>query len=287
MLVNVQERQEFTNGKITNLMSMDASRVDFAAGYCHFGWTAIVQLIIILVILIINIGASALVGYGLLMLAGPIVAKCVGIVHRKRLKSTSLTDARVRVIQEILKSMRTIKLYAWETFFLQKVGGIRESELNLERWVSTMEAGVNAIAMSLPIYASMLAFVTYSVTGHELNPANIFSSIVLFNMMRIPLMFLPRVIGGCIDAWVGLGRMEKLLFADELEKVVVECDTEFAISVNEGDFAWETEEELEKKEKKEAKTNGLQNNKALHTVFPQTLKLIPPVERPLAKSKDR
>jgi ATP-binding cassette subfamily C (CFTR/MRP) protein 1 len=248
-------------------MSMDASRVDFAAGYCHFCWTVIAQLIIILVILVINIGPSALVGYGLLIFTGPIVVKFIGIVHRKRFKSTSLTDARVRAIQEILKSMRTIKLYAWEMYFLKKVGDIRESELNLERRLSTVEAAVNAMVTSLPIYASMLAFVTYSITGHALNPANIFSSIVLFNMMRTPLMFFPRVLSGSIDAWVGIGRMEKFLFADELEKVVVECDTEFAISVDGGDFAWEADGDIGKREKKEAKRNSLQSHKVLHAVI--------------------
>lgn len=48
----------------------------------------------------------------------------------------------------------------------------------------------NAIAISLPALASVLAFVVYSATGHSLNAADIFSSLTLFNLLRMPLMFL-------------------------------------------------------------------------------------------------
>ena len=48
----------------------------------------------------------------------------------------------------------------------------------------------NAVAISLPALASVLAFVVYSATGHSLNAADIFSSLTLFNLLRMPLMFL-------------------------------------------------------------------------------------------------
>ena len=50
----------------------------------------------------------------------------------------------------------------------------------------------NAIAMSMPAIASVLAFVTYSASGHQLQPASIFSSLALFNLLRLPLLFLRK-----------------------------------------------------------------------------------------------
>src|SRR5204862_6774991 len=96
----------------------DSSRVDFATGYCHVGWVAFVQVCIILAILIINIGPSALAGFGLLILSAPVIARIVRKLAKKRLNSTKFTDARVRLTQEILNSMRVIKYYAWEKSFL-------------------------------------------------------------------------------------------------------------------------------------------------------------------------
>lgn len=49
---------------------------------------------------------------------------------------------------------------------------------------------MNAVAMSLPALASVIAFVTYSATGHDLEPSIIFTSLTLFNLLRLPLMFL-------------------------------------------------------------------------------------------------
>ena len=47
-----------------------------------------------------------------------------------------------------------------------------------------------AVAMSLPALASVVALVTYTLTGHPFNPAVVFTSLTLFNLLRLPLMFL-------------------------------------------------------------------------------------------------
>jgi hypothetical protein len=53
-----------------------------------------------------------------------------------------------------------------------------------------VRAANNAVAFSLPVLASILAFVTYSLSGHTLNAAVIFTSLTLFNLLRMPLLFL-------------------------------------------------------------------------------------------------
>jgi len=50
----------------------------------------------------------------------------------------------------------------------------------------------NAMAMTMPVLASIPAFITYSATGHTLDPGVIFTSLSLFNLLRIPLMFLRK-----------------------------------------------------------------------------------------------
>jgi ATP-binding cassette, subfamily C (CFTR/MRP), member 1 len=227
-------------------MSTDVGRVDFAAGWVHMGWVAIVQVSIMLTILLINIGPSALAGFGLLVVAGPILGKAVRTLHTKRRKSTKFTDARVRLIQEILSSMRAIKVYTWEKSFLGRVYDIRLSELKIVRYLLMLKTAINAVSMCIPVYASILAFMTYSLTGNTLNPANVFSSLTLFNMLRMPLMFLPRVISASIDAWVALGRIQRLLMADEINKPLIDYKSEFAISMDKGRFIWEVENVVEK-----------------------------------------
>ena len=50
----------------------------------------------------------------------------------------------------------------------------------------------NALAIALPTLASVLSFVVYSLAGHPLDPANIFASLTLFQLLRMPMMFLRK-----------------------------------------------------------------------------------------------
>lgn len=234
-------------------MSTDASRVDYGAEYFHQSWTSVIQMCVILVILLINIGYSALAGFALLVVCGPVLGKVIRKLHTKRRKSTKFTDARVRLMQEILGSMRAIKFYTWETPFLKRVSEIRKSELKIVKYLLLLKAGINAVSLSIPIYASILAFTTYSVVGNTLEPSKIFSSLTLFNLMRNPLMYLPKVISASIDAWVALGRMQGMLLAEELESPDVDLEAEFAVSVWGGKFVWEAEQKLETEKPRKTK----------------------------------
>lgn len=60
------------------------------------------------------------------------------------------------------------------------------------RIIVVLRAGIVAIAMSLPILASVLAFIVYGLK-HSLDPATIFTSLTLFNMLRMPLMLFRKL----------------------------------------------------------------------------------------------
>ena len=50
-----------------------------------------------------------------------------------------------------------------------------------------------------------MTFVTYSLSGHSLNPAIIFTSLQFFNIIKNPITFLPLALTACTDAVVGMG----------------------------------------------------------------------------------
>src|ERR1700730_15454922 len=58
--------QNFTMGKITNLMSTDTTRIDFLCGYFHIIWAAPVVPLIGLGLLICNLGVSGLAGFAIM-----------------------------------------------------------------------------------------------------------------------------------------------------------------------------------------------------------------------------
>ncbi|KAK5307030.1 ATP-binding cassette transporter yor1 [Exophiala xenobiotica] len=228
------------NGKIVNLMSVDTYRVDQASGLFHIMWTSPIQVIIVLVVLCVNIGYSALAGYALLFIMLPLLTMAIKALLMRRKKINKVTDQRVTLTQEILGSVRFVKFFGWETSFLNRLKELRKREIRAIQILLSIRNAINAVAMSMPVFASMLSFITYSLTDHGLNPARVFSSLALFNSLRMPLNLLPLVLGQVTDAMNSLQRIQEFLLSEEqTDEVIWDENMESAIEVDHASFTWE------------------------------------------------
>ena len=70
-------RHVHPNGKLVDHISTDAPRIDFAAQFFHMGWTAPIQLIICLIILLVNLGQSALAGFAVFVVIIPLQTRAM------------------------------------------------------------------------------------------------------------------------------------------------------------------------------------------------------------------
>ncbi|KAA8575269.1 hypothetical protein MFRU_002g01950 [Monilinia fructicola] len=230
----------WANGRVVNLMSVDTYRVDQASGMFHLVWTAPVSCIITLILLLINLTYSALAGFGLLVVGLPLLTKAVKGLFARRKTINKITDQRVSLTQEILQAVRFVKYFGWETAFLDRLAAIRNKEIRSIQILLSIRNAINAVSMSMPIFASMLAFITYSLTSHGLSPARVFSSLALFNSLRLPLNLLPMVIGQVIDAWSSIYRIQEYLLSEEQEDdAKPDHELEGAIVLQGADFTWE------------------------------------------------
>ncbi|KAL8745735.1 MAG: hypothetical protein Q9190_002174 [Brigantiaea leucoxantha] len=228
------------NGRVINLMSVDTYRIDQASGMCHMVWTSPIAILITLVVLLVNLTYSALAGFALLVIGIPALTKAIKLLFARRRSINKITDQRVSLTQEVLQSVRFVKYFGWETSFLERIGQIRKREIRSIQILLAIRNAINAVSMSLPIFASMVSFITYSLSKHALNPAPIFSSLALFNSLRMPLNLLPLVIGQVIDAWASIGRVQDFLLAEEQkEDVQWDLEGENAISMKNAQFTWE------------------------------------------------
>lgn len=228
------------NGRIINLMSTDTYRIDQASGMFHMIWTSPISIVLTLVLLLINLTYSALSGFGLLVISMPILGRTIRSLFRRRMRINKITDQRVSLTQEILQAVRFVKYFGWETSFLERIKEIRDREIRSIQILLAMRNGINAVSMSMPIFASMLSFITYSLSQHALNPAPIFSSLALFNSLRLPLNLLPLVIGQVIDAFSSVQRIQEFLLAEEAaDDIKWDKENKNAIIIKNADFTWE------------------------------------------------
>ncbi|KAL9081423.1 MAG: hypothetical protein Q9159_007319 [Coniocarpon cinnabarinum] len=234
--------QGYSNGRIVNLMSTDTYRVDQASGMFHMVWTAPISILVTLVLLLINLRASALAGFGLLVVVMPLLAKAIKILIARRRAVNKITDQRVSLTQEVLHAVRFIKYFGWETSFLGRLSNLRSQEIRSIQFILAIRNGINAVSMSMPIFAAMLAFIAYAYThtGSQFEPARIFSSLALFNSIRLPLNMLPLVLGQVTDAVSSIGRIQDFLLAeDEQDSAIWDYKSTHAVVIENGSFTWE------------------------------------------------
>lgn len=131
----------------------------------------------------------------------PVQLKAMTAMFTLRVKVMRWTDQRTKKIQEVLGGMKILKLFAWETPYLAFIHRARTNELKILRSLLVTRAGTMALAMSLPLLGSVLAFVTYSAVGNGRgNPSAVFTALTLFNLLRMPLLMLPVALGTITDA---------------------------------------------------------------------------------------
>ncbi|KAI0073467.1 ABC protein [Panus rudis PR-1116 ss-1] len=246
-------RTTLPNSALVNHISTDVSRVDACAQWFHATWTAPIQVTVCLIILLVQLGPSALAGFSLFIVCIPLQERAMTSQFNIRKKTNKWTDARAKIIHEVLGAMRVVKYFSYEVPFLSRLYDIRKHELFGIRKIQIARSANIALAFSVPVLAATLAFVTYTSTSHGFDVAIIFSSFSLFQLLRQPLMFLPRALSATTDAQNALVRIKKIFMAPLREgpAFIIDPEQEYAVEIKGATFEWE--ESASAKEAREAK----------------------------------
>ncbi|KIK99142.1 hypothetical protein PAXRUDRAFT_132675 [Paxillus rubicundulus Ve08.2h10] len=239
-------RVKLTNAALVNHISTDVSRIDECAQW-FVTWTAPIQVTVCLIILLVQLGPSALAGFALFVLIIPIQGRVMSLQHRIRSRSMVWTDQRAKVLLEVLSGMRVVKYFSYEVPFLQKIFELRKQELReIQRILRTASANM-ALASSLPVLAATMAFVTYTLTAHNFNIAIIFSSLSLFNLLRQPMIFMPRALSTIPDAASAIERLSDIFKAELIkgDTLVIDRDQVAALILEDVTFEWESSEKVD------------------------------------------
>ncbi|KAI0288069.1 ABC transporter [Russula brevipes] len=244
-------RASLPNGRLLNHISTDVSRIDFCCGFFHISWTAPIQIVICLCVLLGNLGPSALVGFAVFIILIPIQGKVMSSLFESRRRTMEWTDKRAKLLQELLGGIKLIKFFAWESPILNRIAGYREREMSYVRKMLLLRAANVAVALTIPALASVVAFLLYAGSGHELTPAVVFSSLTSLQLMRLPLMMLPVSLNAIIDARNAIGRLQECFTAELIsEEIERDPDLKYAIEIENASFTWDSPPPDEHKTKK-------------------------------------
>ncbi|KAI8000143.1 ABC transporter C family member 2 [Camellia lanceoleosa] len=240
-----ESRKKFASGKITNLMTTDVESLQQICQSLHILWSAPFRIIIAMFLLYQQLGFASLLGALMLVLLFPVQTFVISKMRKLSKEGLQRTDKRIGLMNEILAAMDTVKCYAWENSFQSKVQSVRTDELAWF-WKAQLLAACNTFILnSVPITVSVISFGVFTLLGGELTPARAFTSLSLFNVLKVPLFRLPDIITQVVNANVSLKRLEELLLAEErilLPNPPIEPRLP-AISVKDGYFSWDSKAE--------------------------------------------
>lgn len=116
-------------GDVADLVGTDIDTITSSLPTALQLYAVLPKLVVSIVFLYVLLGWSAFVALGAIVLFAPVsnlVSRRYGAVQEEIMKAT---DRRITLVQELLNSIRTLKMFAWEKPSMNRIGEARRVEL--------------------------------------------------------------------------------------------------------------------------------------------------------------
>ena len=243
-----ESRATKSTGDIVTYMSVDQQRL---SDLCQWGqqlWSAPFQIVLCMISLYKLVGVSCFAGVAAMLIMIPINGLIARFMKKLQLSQMKYKDSRARLMTEILNNMKSIKLYAWGSAFMEKLSHVRNDlELNNLRKIGAAQSFATFTWSSTPFFVSCSTFAVFVLINDKpLSTDLVFPALTLFNLLTFPLTVLPMVITSIVEATVAVGRLTAFFNADELQEDAVQFVDEPAahtgdesVSIKEATFTWD------------------------------------------------
>lgn len=244
-------RASKSTGDIVNYMAVDQQRLADLTQFGMMLWSAPLQIVLCMASLYQLLGVSMLAGVGAMILMIPLNGVIAKVMKTLQVKQMKNKDSRTKLMTEILNNMKSIKLYAWNTAFMNKLNHVRNDlELNTLRKIGATQSVANFTWSSTPFLVSCSTFAVFVLINDQpLTTEIVFPALTLFNLLTFPLSILPMVITSIIESSVAVSRLTSYFTADELQKdAVLYQDAashtgDESVRIRDATFTWNRQED--------------------------------------------
>lgn len=201
-----------SEGKIANLVSVDAFQISEICAYIFYLWSAPFAVVINSILLYNTLGVASFAGIAVLVLLIPVqalIGRMYTVIQRKFMAAT---DARLEGVTEMLQSVKLVKFNAWEGKFLERMAVTRKNELAIlaQRFATTVL--FNLVLWGTPVFVTASAFAVHSlVLKQPLTADRAFSSLILFNMLRDPMALFQDTLTRLLQSYTSATRIQAFL----------------------------------------------------------------------------
>ncbi|OQS03568.1 ATP-binding Cassette (ABC) Superfamily, partial [Thraustotheca clavata] len=239
--LSASARGSRSTGEITNLMAIDAQRIQDLLADLHAIWYGPCLIAASCTCLYWQIGPACYGALGVILLAIPL-SICISQRMRTLQKALmAVKDERIKLCYEILSGIKVIKLQAWENHFISRVNIFRKDELaKLKSYILTRSLS-NSVFNGVPALITVATFTCYTLLMNQvLDVTTALTSVSLFAIMRYPLFVLPSVLNAIVEASVSLNRLQSFLIESERSVVGPGSLTDIGVRMQDASFCWDS-----------------------------------------------
>ncbi|KAJ3631839.1 hypothetical protein MTP99_012945 [Tenebrio molitor] len=207
--------QNFTTGKIINLLSNDVYRFDLLFSYFHYMWMGPFKLIVSTYYIYSTFGYTAMGGIGVILVSLLVQIYVSRNIEVTRRRVAVKTDYRIRLVNDITTGIQIIKMYTWEKPFANLVNAARRLELKEITTANHLRIFSNIIKVYVPRLAVFFCVLRAVPNGVRLSSQYIFGLTNLYeNLKFTAVVRLPMAFIRFAEAKTSVERIQKFLHLD-------------------------------------------------------------------------
>ncbi|KAH7912982.1 hypothetical protein BJ138DRAFT_1225912, partial [Hygrophoropsis aurantiaca] len=204
-------------GKMNNLVTTDLTNIIEGRDFLFLVLYIPLQTALCIWFLYGILGGSALVGLVVMVLLFPIPGYVGKKIQTVQIKKMHKTDSRVQTVTETMNVLRMIKLFGWENKMDKKITERRDEELVWTWKQKILELINNNLNLAIPLLTMLATYSTYTlIMGQTLSASKVFSSMSIFDIMKVQLQAVFYLVADLIQAKVSLDRVNSFLVDTEL-----------------------------------------------------------------------
>lgn len=240
--------QRFWNiGASFNKLAIDCNRIATLIIFGHLSWSNPLRVILGLTTAYKMMGRCAVPGILFILFILCSLFWFASQMRRVRKRLARLSDERLELTGQILRSIRTIKSLGLEEYYYGRIDALREEELRGISRLNRLFAVAASVNFWSPVVAASISVAMAVLYDERLRAGTVFGTARAFQALMIPLWVMPSMANRIMASAVATDRIDQVLREPQMTEASEHEETrEMAIKIKEAEEGGQISLELER-----------------------------------------